>query len=73
MLPGLSLTEMVSGLIDKGGKGIKRQLPLRRFANVEDVAALTVFLAGPDSAYITGACLPVDGGGSAQLGLGRPE
>jgi 3-oxoacyl-[acyl-carrier protein] reductase len=73
VLPGFAPTEMVSGLIDKGGKGIKRQLPLRRFANVEDVAALTVFLAGPDSAYITGACLPVDGGGSAQLGLGRPE
>ncbi len=73
VLPGFAPTEMVSGLIDKGGKGIKRQLPLRRFASVEDVAALTTFLASPDSAYITGACLPVDGGGSAQLGLGRPE
>jgi 3-oxoacyl-[acyl-carrier protein] reductase len=73
VLPGFAPTEMVAGLIDKGGKGIKRQLPLRRFANVEDVAALTVFLASPDSAYMTGTCVPVDGGGSAQLGLGRPE
>jgi 3-oxoacyl-[acyl-carrier protein] reductase len=63
----------VSGLIGKGGKGIKRQLPLRRFGNVEEVAALAVFLASPESGYMTGACLPVDGGGSAQLGLGRPE
>lgn len=73
VLPGFAPTEMVSGLIDKGGKGIKRQLPLRRFGNVEEVAALAVFLASPDSGYMTGACLPVDGGGSAQLGLGRPE
>lgn len=73
VLPGFAPTEMVAGLIDKGGKGIKRQLPLRKFASVDDVAALAVFLASPDAAYITGACLPVDGGGSAQLGLGRPE
>jgi 3-oxoacyl-[acyl-carrier protein] reductase len=72
VLPGFAPTEMVSGLIDKDGKGITQQLPLRRFASVADVAAMTVFLAGPDSAYITGACLPVDGGGTAQLGLGRP-
>jgi len=72
VLPGFAPTEMVSGLIDKDGKGIAQQLPLRRFASVADVAALTVFLAGPDSAYITGACLPVDGGGTAQFGLGRP-
>jgi 3-oxoacyl-[acyl-carrier protein] reductase len=73
VLPGFAPTEMVSGLIDEGGKGIKRQLPLRRFGNVEEVAALAVFLASPESGYMTGACLPVDGGGSAQLGLGRPE
>lgn len=73
VLPGFAPTDLVSGLISKGGNGIKRQLPLRRFANVEEVAALAAFLAGPESAYITGTCLPVDGGGSAQLGLGRPE
>ncbi|HEX8006100.1 MAG TPA: 3-oxoacyl-ACP reductase family protein [Trebonia sp.] len=72
VLPGFAPTEMTSALIDKDGKGITQQLPLRRFASVADVAALTVFLAGPDSAYITGACLPVDGGGTAQFGLGRP-
>jgi 3-oxoacyl-[acyl-carrier protein] reductase len=73
VLPGFAPTEMVSGLIEAGGKGIKRQVPLRRFPDLEEIAAVTVFLAGPDSSYITGACLPIDGGGSAQLGLGRPE
>jgi 3-oxoacyl-[acyl-carrier protein] reductase len=73
VLPGFAPTDMTCGLIDKDGQDIAQQLPLRRLASVADVAALTVFLAGPDSAYITGACLPVDGGGTAQLGLGRPR
>jgi 3-oxoacyl-[acyl-carrier protein] reductase len=73
VLPGFAPTDMTSGLIDSGGQDIAQQLPLRRLASVADVAALTVFLAGPDSAYITGACLPVDGGATAQLGLGRPR
>jgi 3-oxoacyl-[acyl-carrier protein] reductase len=72
VLPGFSPTEMVAGLLDKdGGKGIKRQIPLRGFAAVEDVAGAASYLAGPHSAYLTGALLPVDGGVGAQLGLGR--
>ena len=39
---------------------------------VKDGLIFTMEPAGPDSAYITGACLPVDGGGTAQFGLGRP-
>jgi 3-oxoacyl-[acyl-carrier protein] reductase len=73
VLPGFAPTDMVAELVNKGGKAIKKQIPLRDFARVEDVAALAVFLAGPDSTYMTGTCLPVDGGASAQLGLGRPE
>jgi hypothetical protein len=29
-----------------------------------------VFLAGPDSSYMTGTLVPVDGGASTALGLG---
>ena len=36
--------------------------PLKRFGTVEEVAALCVFLASPDSAYMTGAELTLDGG-----------
>jgi 3-oxoacyl-[acyl-carrier protein] reductase len=73
VLPGFAPTDLTSGLIDKDGRDLEQQLPLRRLASVADVAALTVFLASPDSAYLTGACLPVDGGATAQLGLGRPR
>jgi 3-hydroxybutyrate dehydrogenase len=41
------------------------QQPNRRFATVEELGALTVFLAGDAAASITGTALPVDGGWTA--------
>lgn len=74
VLPGFAPTDLVAGLVEKdGGKGIKKQLPLRALGKVEEVARVVTFLAGPDSSYMTGALVPVDGGASAQLGLGRPD
>jgi 3-oxoacyl-[acyl-carrier protein] reductase len=73
VLPGFTPTDLVAELVDKGGKGIKRQVPMRGFARVEDIAGMVVHLAGPDAAYTTGATIAVDGGAGAQLGLGRPE
>ncbi|MFD7028962.1 SDR family NAD(P)-dependent oxidoreductase [Streptomyces sp. NPDC098789] len=73
VLAGFTPTELVGEVMEKdGGRSIKKQIPLRRFATVEEVAAAAVFLAGPDSGYTTGELLCVDGGFSAQLGIGRP-
>lgn len=73
VLPGFVPTELVAGLTGKdGGKGLLKQVPLKRFADVDDVARTVAFLAGPDSAYLTGSCLTVDGGASATLGVGKP-
>jgi len=55
-----------------GGKGVLKQIPMRSFGEVEDVAQLVVFLSGPQAKYVTGALLPVDGGASAVLGTGAP-
>ena len=38
---------------------------LNRYGKVEEVAALVAFIAGPESSYITGANLTVDGGTNA--------
>jgi 3-oxoacyl-[acyl-carrier protein] reductase len=38
---------------------------LNRYGHVDEVAALVAFVAGPESAYITGANLTVDGGTNA--------
>jgi 3-oxoacyl-[acyl-carrier protein] reductase len=73
VLPGFAPTELVAGLVDKdGGKGILRQIPLKAFARVEEVASTVVFLAGPGATYMTGALLTVDGGASTVLGVGAP-
>ena len=71
VLPGFSPTELVAGLTQKdGGKGIKKQIPMRDFGTVEEIARVAAFLAGPDSGYMTGSLVPVDGGASTALGLG---
>jgi 3-oxoacyl-[acyl-carrier protein] reductase len=38
---------------------------LKRYGHVDEVAALVAFVAGPESSYITGANLTVDGGTNA--------
>jgi 3-oxoacyl-[acyl-carrier protein] reductase len=71
VMPGFSPTELVAGLTQKdGGKGIKKQIPMREFGEVEEVARVVAFLAGPDSSYMTGSLIAVDGGASTVLGVG---
>jgi 3-oxoacyl-[acyl-carrier protein] reductase len=72
VLPGFAPTELVGGLVEEVGKGIKRQIPMKQFAEVEEVARVVTFLAGPDASYMTGSLLTVDGGASCILGVGAP-
>src|ERR1700761_2573574 len=43
----------------------KAATALNRYGHVDEIAALVAFVAGPDSSYITGANLTVDGGTNA--------
>jgi 3-oxoacyl-[acyl-carrier protein] reductase len=43
----------------------KAATALNRYGHVDEVAALVAFVAGPESSYITGANLTVDGGTNA--------
>jgi len=43
-------------------QGVEGQVPLQRFGEAEEVARAALFLAGPDSAFVTGTELVVDGG-----------
>jgi 3-oxoacyl-[acyl-carrier protein] reductase len=60
--PGFIETDMTQAVRNKAGDVLKKMIPMRRLGQPEDVARVVVFLAGPDSGYITGQVLTVDGG-----------
>ena len=60
--PGFIETDMSAAVRNKAGDLIKKFIPMRRIGTPDDVAKVVAFLAGPDSAYITGQVLTVDGG-----------
>ena len=51
--------------IGRLGGAQKAMTPLNRYGTVDEVSSLVAFLAGPESSYITGANLTVDGGTNA--------
>ncbi len=60
--PGFVETAMTDILPDNIKEDMKKLIPLGRFGVVEDVANAVVFLASPDSGYITGQVIHVNGG-----------
>lgn len=60
--PGYIVTDMTNELPDDIKDAIKAQVPLGTLGKPEDVAASVGFLASPDSDYITGQVLHVNGG-----------
>ena len=60
--PGFIQTEMTEALPQKVKDQVKLIIPMQRFGQPADIARVVAFLAGPDSAYMTGQVLSVDGG-----------
>lgn len=46
---------------------VEREIPMGRFGTVEEVANVVAFVASPRASWITGTCIPVDGGQSRAL------
>ena len=46
---------------------VKREIPFGRFGRAEEVGDVVAFLASPRASWITGACIPVDGGQSGRI------
>jgi 3-oxoacyl-[acyl-carrier protein] reductase len=60
--PGYFESEMTRNFTTEQRSAIVRRTPLGRLVTVSDVVAVVRFLAGPESALITGQTLVVDGG-----------
>ena len=72
--PDVRVNAIIAGLIEtdaaedhyNGEKGmayLAENLPMKRMGRPEDIANACLFLANPENAYVSGACLEVFGGG----------
>lgn len=71
--PGVVETEMIKGVIDRAPDPaaaraqFEGMAPLRRMAQVSEVAALVAFLASDDAAFISGSEYGIDGASTAGM------
>ncbi len=75
LAPGVVATASTSAAL--GGipgyqEAVAGGVPMNRLGEAAEVAAAAAFLLSDEASYITGACLPVDGGKAAQLVVPPP-
>jgi NAD(P)-dependent dehydrogenase (short-subunit alcohol dehydrogenase family) len=64
ILPGYFLTPMNREFIssDEGNRVMKRDIPMRRVAEIDEIKGLAILLASQASSFITGSTFTIDGG-----------
>jgi 3-oxoacyl-[acyl-carrier protein] reductase len=78
VLPGFTSTQRLSSLIENIAKrgnsvvniveeNMKEEVPMKRFADASEVAAVAAFLASPAASYVNGTSIPVDGGRTGSI------
>ena len=60
--PGYIVTDMTGKLSEEAREAFMLVIPMKRGGTPEDVANLVYFLASPDSDYVTGQVINIDGG-----------
>jgi 3-oxoacyl-[acyl-carrier protein] reductase len=59
--PGFTRTDMLAEVNPEIQEQIREKIPLKRFAEVEDITGVVRFLASEDASYITGEVIDVNG------------
>jgi NAD(P)-dependent dehydrogenase (short-subunit alcohol dehydrogenase family) len=67
--PGIVRTQLARALWENHEEYLNKALPLGRIGEPEDIAKAAIFLAGDDSAWLTGQTLVVDGGAMIRSSL----
>jgi NAD(P)-dependent dehydrogenase (short-subunit alcohol dehydrogenase family) len=60
--PIFGRTGLPKEAIDEFARGVVAKVPMKRFGQPEEIASTVLFLATPESSYITGVDINVDGG-----------
>ena len=60
--PGYIVTDMTGKLSEEAREAFMQVIPMKRGGTPEDVANVVYFLASPDSDYVTGQVINIDGG-----------
>ena len=60
--PGFIETPMTDALDNKQKENLLQQVPIGRLGTPDEIASAVLFLAAPESSYLTGATLHVNGG-----------
>jgi 3-oxoacyl-[acyl-carrier protein] reductase len=60
--PGMTDTALIGDIPERMRLVLERQVPLRRLASPDDIAAAVAFLVSPEADYITGETIRVNGG-----------
>lgn len=66
MAPAVVKTRFAAKLYEADEEAAANAYPLKRLGTAEDTAKLAAFLLGPDSGWITGVTVPIDGGALAR-------
>lgn len=78
ILPGSTATQRLASLIENTAKrgntvidivekNMKEEIPMKRFADASEIAAVAAFLASPAASYVNGISIPVDGGRTGSI------
>ncbi|KZB70888.1 MULTISPECIES: acetoacetyl-CoA reductase [Thalassospira] len=60
--PGYINTDMVAAVPEKVLEGIISKIPVGRLGEAAEIAQAILYLCGPNSGFITGSCLSINGG-----------